>query len=125
MPVQKEELLKEITEEVKVVVFQMHSDKAPSPDDMTPDFYQKHWTIVVKDVVKMVKEFFRLGDIITNLKRTSIVLISKKNQSTVVVDLRPIAPCNVLMKVITIVLANRMKILLNMVVSNTQSAFIL
>ncbi|XP_074336782.1 uncharacterized protein LOC141673954 [Apium graveolens] len=53
------ELLKEISEdEVKEALFQMHPDKSPGPDGMTPAFYQKHWAIVGTDVVSMVKDFF-------------------------------------------------------------------
>lgn len=58
------------------------------------------------------------------LNDTNIVLIPKKKNITVVGDLRPITLCNVLMKIITKVMANRMKMLINGVVSNTQSAFI-
>lgn len=130
---QNEVLLRDIAEEeVKTAIFQMNPDKAPGPDGMTPAFYQKHWKIVGQDVFEMVRAFFRSGDIPTDLNKTNIVLIPKKNQPTVVGDLRPIALCNVLMKVIMKILmkvimkilANRMKSLLNMVVSDAQSAFI-
>lgn len=40
-------------------------------------------------------------------------------------ELRPIALCNVIKKIITKVMENRMKVLLDKVVSATQSAFIL
>lgn len=126
LPAQNEELLRDITEEeVKGAIFQMHPDKARGPDGMTHAFYQKHREIVGKDVVRMVREFFQSGDITTDLNTTNIVLIPKKNQPVMVGDLRPIALCNVLMKVITKVLANQLKKLLNMVVSDTQSVFIL
>lgn len=57
------------------------------------------------------------------LNETNPVLIPKKKNPVVVGDLRPISLCNVLMKVITKVLANKLKILLDMVISDTQSAF--
>ncbi|XP_074358745.1 uncharacterized protein LOC141698038 [Apium graveolens] len=38
------ELTKDVTrEEVRFAIFQMHPDKAPGPDGMTPTFFQKHW----------------------------------------------------------------------------------
>lgn len=49
---------------------------------------------------------------------------SEKKNPTMVSELRPIALCNVLMKVITKILANRMKNMLEKVVSESQSAFI-
>lgn len=52
------------------------------------------------------------------------MLIPKKKNPSVIGDLRPISLCNVLVKVITKVLANRMKNLLEGVVSESQSAFI-
>lgn len=122
---QNNELLKPITpEEVKHVVFQMHPDKAPGPDGMTPAFFQKHWSIVGADVVKMVSNFFQDGVIPDDLNATNIVLIPKKKNLVSLGELRPISLCNVLMKVITKVLANRLKGLLEVVVSDTQSAFI-
>lgn len=118
-------LLKEITdEEDRDALFQMHPDKAPGPDGMTPAFFQKHWKVVGEDVIKMTRNFFQTGDILRGLNEANIVLIPKKKNPTMVGDLRPIALCNVLMKVIMKVLVNRMKELLDVVVSNTQIAFL-
>ncbi|KAL8091605.1 hypothetical protein AgCh_034018 [Apium graveolens] len=122
---QNVQLMKEITEEeVREAIFHMHPDKAPGPDGMTPTFFQKHWNVVGKDVIKMTRDFFRTGIMIGGLNETNVVLLPKKKNPTVVGDLRPIALCNVLVKIITKVLANRMKKLLDVVVSDTQSAFI-
>lgn len=58
------ELLKPVEEiEVKTALFQMHPDKAPGPDGMTPAFFQKHWTIVGRDIVHMVRNFFTSGSL--------------------------------------------------------------
>lgn len=122
---QNVQLMKEITEgEVREAIFHMHPDKAPGPDGMTPAFFQKHWNVVGKDVIKMTRDFFRTGIMLGGLNETNVVLLPKKKNPTVVGDLRPIALCNVLVKIITKVLANRMKKLLDVVVSDTQSAFI-
>lgn len=122
---QNMELMKEISEaEVKSAIFQMHPDKAPGPDGMTPTFFQKHWKVVGGDVIKITRDFFRTGELLNGLNETNLVLIPKKKNPTRVGDLRPIALCNVLIKIITKVLANRMNEVLDVAVSDTQSAFI-
>lgn len=76
---QNEKLMQSITEEeVKHALFQMNPDKSPEPDGMTPGFFQKHWRIVGKDVVRMVEKFFNDGIIPFGLNVTNLVLIPKK-----------------------------------------------
>lgn len=117
--------MKEITEaEVKQAMFQMHPDKSPKPDGMTPGFFQKHWSIVGQDVVDLVRQFFQSGTFSHSLNGTNVALIPKKKFPTVISELRPISLCNVLAKIITKVLANRMKDMLESVISENQSAFI-
>lgn len=77
-----------------------------------------------KDVVNMVREFFEKGSMPQNLNATNVVLIPKKKYPTEVGDLRPISLCNVLVKIITKVKANRMKGCLHNVVAENQSAFV-
>lgn len=112
------------TAEVKKALFQMHPDKSPEPDGMSPGFYHKYWKIIGKDVVNWVHEFFELGGIPDGLNDTHIVLIPKKKSTSHMGDLRPILLCNVLYKVGSKVLADRMKVVLNSVISDSQSAFI-
>ncbi|XP_030499797.2 uncharacterized protein LOC115715121 [Cannabis sativa] len=111
-------------EEVKQALFQMHPDKAPDPDGMGPGFYQTHWAIVGKDVIKFVNDFFISGNFPSGINETNLVLIPKKKNFSSMSDLRPIALCNVLYKVAAKVLANRMRHIIDKVISDTQSAFI-
>ncbi|XP_030479441.1 uncharacterized protein LOC115696692 [Cannabis sativa] len=118
-------LLEPITyDEVRRALFQMHPDKSPGPDGMTPGFFQKYWSVVGGDVVSQVRMFFDTGYFSPLLNETCIVLILKKKQPESMMDLRPISLCNVVYKVISKVLANRMKSVLPCVISETQSAFI-
>ncbi|XP_060969488.1 uncharacterized protein LOC133036771 [Cannabis sativa] len=111
-------------EEVKKAVFQMHPDKSPGPDGMTPAFYQKCWSIVGSDVVKVVQKFFETGEFEEGCGDANIVLIPKKKNPEDMTQLRPIALCNVIYKIITKVLVNRMKPFMDFIVADTQSAFI-
>ncbi|XP_060968579.1 uncharacterized protein LOC115710349 [Cannabis sativa] len=111
-------------EEVKQALFQMHPDKAPGPDGMGPGFYQTHWETVGKDVIKFVNDFFITGSFPVGINETNLVLIPKKKNFSSMADLRPIALCNVLYKVAAKVLGNRMRHIIDKVISDTQSAFI-
>lgn len=77
-----------------------------------------------KNIVDLLRHFFETGTIMEGLNETNIVLIPKKKNPSTITELLPIALCNVLMKIITQVLANRFKELLDFVISDTQSAFI-
>lgn len=111
-------------EEIRNAVFHMHPDKAPGLDGMSPTFFQKNWNVVGKEVILMVRDFFRTGVLLDNINATNIVLIPKKKNPSRLTELRPIALCNVVMKIITKVIANRLKEVLDSVISETQSAFL-
>ncbi|XP_062102876.1 uncharacterized protein LOC133813856 [Humulus lupulus] len=111
-------------DEVKSALFHMHPDKSPGPDGMSPGFYQKFWPIVGQDVIHEMKKFWQTETFDAQLPLTNIVLVPKKKRPMSMLDLRPISLCNVLYKIMSKVLANRLKQVIDCVISEAQSAFI-
>lgn len=71
----------------------------------------------------IVRKFFETGHIDQNLHSTNIALIPKKKNPMCMTDLRPNSLCNVVYKILSKVLANRLKIIICLFISDNQSAF--
>ena len=110
-------------EEVKVALFQMGPTKAPGLDGMNALFYQKSRHVVGNSVVLAVLDFLNNGNILPDINHTNIVLIPKVKNLERMSEFRPISLCNVIYKIISKVLANKLKQVLPQIISPTQSAF--
>ena len=118
-------LIKQFTrEEVEAALKQMHPSKSPGPDGMPALFYQNYWDIVGSDVVCMVLNVLNSNMSMADLYKTFITLIPKINNPAKMTDFRPISLCNVIYKLISKVLANRLKLVLPQIIYENQSAFL-
>ena len=95
-------------EEIRVALFQMHPSKAPGPDGMSAVFYQKIWDVGA-DIIEHALHILNHGGEVFDINHTHVVLIPKKKVCETPRDYRPISLCNVLYKIISKTLANRMK----------------
>ena len=111
-------------EEVKAALFSMKPDKAPGIDGFNPVFFQSHWEIVGPEVSRVCIQYLQEGSFPTSWNETVLVLIPKKQTPQVMSDLRPIALCNVIYKIMSKMIANRLIVMLDTIVSPTQNAFI-
>ncbi|XP_024196014.1 uncharacterized protein LOC112199199 [Rosa chinensis] len=89
--------------EIKTALFQMHPSKSPGQD---------------------VRDILCTGRIPQESNFTYLTLIPKIKEPQLPSDLRPIALCNVVYKIASKVLANRLKMILPQIVSPLQSAFV-
>lgn len=120
-----EDLIRGITAaEVKEATFSMHPDKSPGPDGLNPGFFQSFWHVVGTDVIRFCQEFMLTGVMPDGVNQTLVALIPKIKKPQTISDLRPISLCNVLVRILSKVLANRLKSCLKLVISDKQSAFI-
>uniref|UniRef100_A0A803P3X8 Reverse transcriptase domain-containing protein n=1 Tax=Cannabis sativa TaxID=3483 RepID=A0A803P3X8_CANSA len=118
-------LLEEFTEEeVKEAIDQIHPLKAPGKDGLPGLFYQNHWNDVGQEVIKTCLEVLNNDKDCSCLNDTLLCLIPKIKNPTMVGDYRPLSLCNVSYKAISKCLANRMKLSMDKVISENQSAFI-
>lgn len=111
-------------QEVYNTVRSMGAFKAPVPDGFQAVFYQSQWEVVGETLWKMVQMMFLNHQQIGEINETLITLIPKVDNVVKMKQLRPISLCNVSYKVITKLLAHRLRPLMGKLVSLCQCSFI-
>lgn len=124
-PAQNASSLRKVSmEEVEEAVKDMPNDKAPGPDGFTINFYKACWQTVKTEVWEVVDDSRQSGSILKALNSTFLALIPKEEEARTPEKFRPIALCNVIYKIISKVIANRLKPILPDIISEEQSGFV-
>ena len=122
---EREVLEEDVTrKEVEVSLWSVKPFKAPGPDGYHAGFYQRNWHIVKDSVVKLVAKIFESRSMPSHLNKTLIKLIPKCPGADYLSLFRPISLCNTIYKLVTKVLVNRIRPMLNNLVSPLQTAFV-
>lgn len=111
-------------EEVRGAVWLCVIDKAPRPNGFTFAFLKKHWETVGPDIYMVVKQFENTGKVDRGCNSSFIILIPKLGDPNTSNDYRPISLIGCLYKIISKVLAERLKSVVSHVIKPIQSAFI-
>jgi hypothetical protein len=111
-------------EEILHVLQEANGDKAPGPDGFTMAFFQQCWRVVEADVLAVFDEFHEFCSFEKSLNATFLALIPKKQNASNIRDFRPISLIGCMYKMVAKVLTNRLKIVLENLVSETQNAFV-
>jgi hypothetical protein len=111
-------LLVEFTDkEISDALFQIGPLKAPGADGFPARFFQRNWSTLKDEIIPAIKEFFITGVMPSGVNDAIIVLIPKVDNPTKVTDFRPISLCNVTYKIVAKCLVNRLRPILDDIVS--------
>lgn len=111
-------------DEIKNAVWCCGSNKAPGPDGYSIEFFRKFWDLVNSDLFMAVKSFERTGHIDKGCNASFITLVPKVADPVNLNNFRPISLISSIYKVISKILAERLKKVIPSVVSEVQTAFI-
>ena len=111
-------------EELEKFVFGMKKGKAPGPDGFPIEFFQEFWEIIKFDLLEVVQESYQNKQMLKSLNATFLALIPKVDGANSLDQFRPIALCNVTYKIITKLIAERLKPFLATLISEEQGGFV-
>lgn len=110
-------------EDIRQADFNLGNLKSPSPDGFTNEFFKKSWNVLQVDLLGVFQNFFRNVVIDRSTNKTYIYLIPKKTKAMKVGEDIPINLVTSLYKIISKVLAERLKKVLP-IIHDAQSSFI-
>nr|GEX57621.1 RNA-directed DNA polymerase, eukaryota, reverse transcriptase zinc-binding domain protein [Tanacetum cinerariifolium] len=111
-------------EEIKKAVWDCGSDKSPGPAGFTFELFKKFWYLIGGDVTNVVKEFFNSSTFPNGCNSSFISLIHKVLDAKHLNNFHPISLIGFQYKIIGKILANRLSLVIDDIVSHEQSSFI-
>ena len=111
-------------EEVSQVLAEMEGDKAPGPDGFTMAFFSKCWRVVEADVMAVFKHFHRYSVFERSLNASFLTLIPKNPNVVNIKEFQPISLVGSVYKLLSKVLANRLRVVLDCLILETQNSFV-
>jgi hypothetical protein len=118
-------LLRPITiEEVDEALQNTPKCKAPGPDGFTSDLFHHCWPMIRTEVWEILEDSRATGQVLQALNATFLTLVPKEGNAHHRKKFRPIALCNVIYKLLTKVIARRLKPILPTIISLEQSGYV-
>jgi len=104
--------------EVFEVVKGLNRDKAPGPDGFTIAFFQDCWDMIKTDLMGVFQDFHTHSKFVKSINATFLALIPNLK------DFWPISLVSGVYKIIAKVIANRLRRVVEKIISNPQNAFV-
>jgi len=111
-------------EEVKEAVWQCEGSKSSGPDRFNFTFIKNCWDYLKYDIMEALYLFQETGDIPKGCNASFIALVPKVNDPLSLKQFRPISLVGIFYKIVTKVLAGRMKEVLALVIDEHQYVFL-
>ncbi|CAN1763719.1 Putative ribonuclease H protein At1g65750 [Linum perenne] len=102
----------------------MNPNKAPGPDGLNPCFFQTFWSTIGGAISESCREWLAHNFFPDAVRHTNIILLPKKQVPSSMADLRPISLCDVRYRLVSKVLANRLRRIIPRIIGVEQSAFV-
>ncbi|KAK3206947.1 hypothetical protein Dsin_020993 [Dipteronia sinensis] len=110
--------------EVWMALRECNGNKAPGLDGFNLNFIKRNWDSIKEDFLNFLKDFHSDQSVVSHLNRTFFALIPKVGNRTKLSDFRPISFVGSLYKLLAKILANRLKKVMNVLIGDTQMAFV-
>nr|GEX36818.1 RNA-directed DNA polymerase, eukaryota, reverse transcriptase zinc-binding domain protein [Tanacetum cinerariifolium] len=108
-------------EEIKTVVWDCGSNKAPGPDGYSFLFIKRFWDLLKHDIQEFVVSFFSSGKFPQGVNSAFIMLIPKVSNPLFIKDYRPISLIGLHYKIVAKILSNRLSKAPEMVIKSLES----
>lgn len=100
------------------------ANKSSGPDGVTFTFVKKFWGIIKVDLMKALERFWDSKAISGGCNAAFLTLIPKNSNPVGLGEYRPISLVGVYYKILSKVLAERLKLVMGKIISETQTAFL-
>lgn len=111
-------------EEVKGAIWSCEGNKTAGTDGYTIDFFKKNWELVKEDVMMFVADFHSKFTLTKACTTSFIALIPKVKNPQLLAEYRPVFLVGSLYKILSKLMAERLKKVVSKIISTKQSAFI-
>ena len=119
-PLEQEINENECTKAIK----QIKKNRSPGHDGLPIEFYEKFWPLIKTLLLNSFQFSYNNGELAYSHQKSIVTLIFKKGDRTKLKNYRPISLSNVDYKILAFILANRLHLVLDKLISPEQTAYV-
>ena len=108
------------SQEIYNAIKNLNTNKAPGLDGIPVEFYQKFWKIIKTEMVQIIKNIINGTLLINNQRKAIITLLPKGGDLNLLKSWRPISLICCDIKIVSKILANRIKPFMSKIISPNQ-----